>query len=151
MLTVRFRPLRQRGGGRDRLPPQAVPCLFQPPLAVDAAAGMEARHEVAAIQLHRSLEAILHDGPLERNRIAPQPARVHADAGLAATHDDVLAEFLPQVIQRLPQRPPGARGVVVRPEQGEERVAEDEGAGTAHDQVGQERQPLGLGHDRVRQ
>jgi hypothetical protein len=108
---------------------------------------MEALEQVAPVELDRVGEPASVERFLERDRVAPQMSRRETEC-VAAAENDVRTERAAKNVERLAQRVAGVLGVVLGPEEREERVPTVRPAPRGERQITEEGYSLGLREDR---
>ncbi len=111
-LGTRGQRLQRLGVARGQPPPLRV----QPALELIGAPDMKAIQQRAAVETHGLLQLAAVEGLLECRRVTLQRALGYADL-FAGTDDDLLAQVLPEELERFAKRAPAVLVIELGPEQ----------------------------------
>src|SRR5579884_1211 len=112
---------------------------------------MKAREQVAAIQRHGFRERAAIERVLESRGVAPHEMPIEPQLGVTAAEKRFGAERLAKMADGFAQRAARARVVALRPQQRDQRVAAVISARRRDRQVHEDRLPLRLREDRVKE
>ena len=105
--------------------------------------------QFAAIQIHRLFVSPRGNGVAQARHVARQYTRVDRQRLVALGNERTVADRLAEVIQGVPERPSRGELIEIRPEHRCKRVAAVIAGATRDREIRQQRETLGLRHERA--